>query len=51
MTGDIEAIYTDDPRGPRYVVRGHLGEEQADIVCRFRGDGTLLIIITVYLID
>lgn len=51
LTGDIETIYTDDPRGPRYVVRGHLGEEQADIVCRFRGDGTLLIIITVYLID
>lgn len=41
----------DDPRGPRYVIRGDVGENQADVVCRFRNDGTLLIIITVYVVE
>lgn len=51
LNGDLEAIYTDDPRGLRYVVRGNVHENQADVVCRFRSDGVLLIIITVYVVD
>jgi hypothetical protein len=51
LTGDLDSIYTDDPRGPRYVVRGDVGEAEVDVVCRFRSDGTLLIVITVYVVD
>jgi hypothetical protein len=51
LAGDLAAIYTDDPRGPRYVVRGFVIGEQVNVVCRFRSDGTLLIIITVYIVD
>lgn len=51
LTGDVDSIYTDDPRGPRYVVRGDVAELEVDVVCRFRSDGTLLIIITVYVVD
>jgi hypothetical protein len=31
-----------------YVVRGDGNEDEVDVVCRFRSDGTLLIMITVY---
>ena len=51
LTGDLDATYADDPRGTRYVVRGDLDEVEVDVVCRFRGDGTLLIIITVYVVE
>ena len=51
LTGDLDSVYTDDPRGPRYVVRGDVGEAEVDVVCRFRSDGTLLIVITVYVVD
>ena len=51
LNGDLDSTYTDDPRGPRYVVRGDLDEDEVDVVCRFRSDGTLLIIITVYVVD
>lgn len=51
LTGDLDSTYTDDPRGPRYVIRGDIGIIEADVVCRFRADGTLLIIITVYIVD
>jgi hypothetical protein len=51
LTGDVDSIYTDDPRGPRYVVRGDVAALEVDVVCRFRDDGTLLIIITVYVVD
>lgn len=51
LQGLLEATYTDDSRGPRYVVRGGVHENQADVVCRFRSDGVLLIIITVYVVD
>jgi hypothetical protein len=50
LAGGLAAIYTDDPRGPRYVVRGFVSREQVDVVCRFRSDGTLLIVITVYVV-
>ena len=50
LNGDLDSTYTDDPRGTRYVVRGDVGEEEVDVVCRFRTDGTLLIIITVYVV-
>lgn len=36
---------------PRYVIRGPVGENPVDVVCRFRSDGGLLIIITVYVVD
>jgi hypothetical protein len=49
--GDLHSTYTDDPRGPRYVVRGDVDEDEVDVVCRFRSDGTLFIIITVYVVD
>lgn len=51
LNGDLDSTYTDDPRGPRYVIRGHIGENPVDVVCRFRSDGRLLIIITVYVVD
>ncbi len=51
LNGDLDSIYTDDPRGPRYVVRGTVIVDQVDVVCRFLRDGTLLIVITVYVVD
>jgi hypothetical protein len=51
LNGDLDSTYTDDPRGPRYVIRGHIGENLVDVVCRFLSDGRLLIIITVYVVD
>jgi Domain of unknown function (DUF4258) len=47
LNGDLDATYTDDPRGSRYVIRGMVDTDEVDVVCRFRGDKTL-IIITVY---
>jgi hypothetical protein len=51
MNGALDSTYTDDPRGPRYVMRGDVGEDEVDVVCRFRSNGKLLIIITVYVVD
>jgi hypothetical protein len=51
LNGDLDSTYTDDPRGTRYVIRGDVDENEVDVVCRFRQDGTLLIIITVYVVD
>lgn len=51
LTGGLDSTYTDDPRGTRYVVRGDVDQDEVDVVCRFRSDGTLLIIITVYRVD
>lgn len=51
LNGDLDSTYTEDPRGPRYVIRGDVGENPVDVVCRFRSDGKLLIIITVYVVD
>jgi len=51
LNGEIDSIYTDDPRGTRYVVRGDVDEDEVDVACRFRNDGKLLIIITVYVVD
>lgn len=51
LDGDLDSTYTDDPRGPRYVIRGDMGEDEVDVVCRFRSDGKLLIIITVDVVD
>lgn len=48
LTGDLDSIYTEDLRGPRYTVRGDVSEREVDVVCRFQRPGTLLIIITVY---
>ncbi len=50
LNGELDSIYTDDPRGPRYVLRGTIAENLVDVVCRFRSDGTLLIVITVYVV-
>lgn len=51
LNGDLDSTYTDDPRGTRYVIRGDVDEDEVDVVCRFRDDGTLLIIITVYVVS
>ena len=51
LSGDLDSIYTHDPRGTRYVIRGDVDDDDVDVVCRFRQDGTLLIIITVYVVD
>lgn len=51
LKGILEATYTDDPRGSRYVIRGSVYNNRVDVVCRFRSDGLLLIIITVYVVD
>ncbi len=51
LNGSLDSIYTDDIRGTRYVVRGDVDEDEVDVVCRFRQDETLLIIITVYVVD
>lgn len=51
LNGDLDATYTEDPRGSRYVIRGDVGENKVDVVCRFSRDGRLLIIITVYVVD
>jgi hypothetical protein len=37
--------------GPRYVVGGDVGKSEVDVVCRFNRDGSVLIIITVYVVD
>lgn len=46
MTGELDSVYTDNPRRARYVIRGDVGDNEVDVVCRFRHDGTVLIIIT-----
>jgi hypothetical protein len=51
MNGDLDSTYTDDPRSIRYVMRGDIENNEVDVVCRFLTDGTLLIIITVYIVD
>lgn len=51
MNGDFDSTYSDDPRGTRYVIRGDVDEDKVDVVCRFRQDGKLLIIVTVYVVD
>lgn len=51
LSGALDSTYTDDPRGIRYIVRGDVQENEVDVVCRFRQDGKLLIIITVYVVD
>ena len=51
LNGELDSTYTEDPRGTRYVVRWDVDINEVDVVCRFRSDGTLLIIITVYVVD
>lgn len=51
LNGELDATYTDDPRGTRYVIRGLVVEDEVDVACRFRSDNSLLIIITVYIVD
>ncbi|HRF96370.1 MAG TPA: DUF4258 domain-containing protein [Aggregatilineales bacterium] len=51
LNGDLDSIFTDDPRGTRYVIRGDIEELEVDVVCRFNQEGILLIIITVYVVD
>lgn len=51
LSGELDSVYADDVRGPRYVVRGFVERVELDVVCRFRADGALLIIITVYVVD
>lgn len=51
LNGELDWTYKDDPRGTRYVIRGDVDDDEVDVVCRFRQDGTLLIILTVYVVD
>jgi len=50
-TGVLDSTYSDDPRGPRYVMRGDVGMVEVDGVCRFNRDGRVVIIITAYVVD
>jgi hypothetical protein len=51
LTGALDSTYSDDPRGERYIVRGDVGAAEVDVACRFKRDGSVLIIITVYAVD
>jgi len=51
LHGVLDSAYTDDMRGSRYAVRGDIDENEVDVVCRFRQDGALVIVITVYVVD
>lgn len=51
LQGDIDSVYTEDHRGTRYIVRGDIDNFEVDVVCRFKSNGILLIIITVYQVD
>lgn len=51
LTGMLDSIYNDDLRGIRYTVRGEFERDEVDVVCRFKRDGTLLIIITMYIVE
>lgn len=52
LEGRIVATMTDDPRGPRYVLRGLAPStrQEGEVVCRFLPSG-ILRIITAYLLD
>lgn len=50
LNGYLSAVYTDDFRGPRYAIRYRIGDAEAEVVCRFRPDGSLLIVITIYVL-
>ncbi len=51
LTGRVEEVLTDDPRGDRYVVRGKAQDDrEVEIVCRFLASGKLRII-TVYVLE
>jgi hypothetical protein len=52
LHGSLELELTDDPRGTRFVVRGQVQDEEAEIevVCRFLPSGRLRII-TVYAVE
>ena len=51
LTGKVEEVLTDDPRGDRYVVRGKAQDgREVGIVCRFLASGKLRII-TVYVLE
>ena len=47
LTGTIERVYEDDPRGPRYEIVGRITDlsTQVGVVVRFAGP---LLVITVY---
>jgi len=51
LYGYLWAVYTEDHRGTRYVIRDAVDAREAEVVCRFREDGSLLIIITVYVVQ
>jgi hypothetical protein len=51
LSGEVDSAYGDDPRGPRYVVRGMVEGAVIDVVCRFQIGGSLLIVVTVYVVD
>lgn len=50
LNGDLDSTYEDDLRGTPYVIRGDIDNYEADVVCQFRADNTLLIVVTVYVI-
>ncbi len=50
-TGTLDSTYSDDLRGIRYVIRGDVDTAEVDVVCRFTRDGSLLIIITTYVVE
>ena len=51
LTGALDSTYSHDSRDVRYVVRGFIDTLDVDVVCKFKRDGSVLIIITVYVVD
>ncbi len=51
LTGALDSTYSDDPRGVRYTVRGDVEAVEVDVVCRFIRDTSVLVIITIYVVD
>src|SRR5262245_45242513 len=50
MNGRVHERLDDDPRGVRYVVSGHVDDQEIEVVCRFLAND-ILWIITVYVVD
>ena len=35
LNGNLDSTFTDDPRGPRYVIRGDVAQDEVDVVAVF----------------
>lgn len=49
LGGALRKSAVDDPRGPRYVIRGGIDHDDVEVVCRFI-ESDILWVITVYVV-